>query len=352
MKTNKLKLLPIAICSLVAALWSEAQCMDPPQIREDEPIRNHQTKTVPTGSIMSFAGEVAPHGWTLCDGRETDSKKHPELYEIIGTKYVPDREIGFVTQSNARHKKKIFYIPDLRGRVIVGVDGGAGRVMSNNTLGASSGEENHQITVPELPIHSHQKFDAITGSLAFPATAVLSGRNPNLLCSAFTENTGGDKPHNNMQPYQVLNYIICNGVIDSVEKQSKIRKKRETLFIRESRLDNCIKQIQKMNNNHLNYESLNNILVEVLEIYRNVRDKYNENKKEFLNSTNIITNANLMRMVFCDLQPQTCEVDKRFYWEQVQNFKAIIKYDVLKSMKLYKELHGVPHTRWDEFKTM
>jgi len=212
MKINKLKAISIAVCYLIASLWSEAQCMDPPQI-ENVPIRNDLTEIIPTGSIMAFAGEVAPHGWLLCNGQQHSSVTYPELYEVVKEKYARENIRAFLIERNrAALMEKTFYVPDLRGRVIVGVDGGAGRVTANNILGASSGEERHQLTIAELAKHPHKMFDAISGSRALPTTAVLSGTNPNLAAFGFTEPEGGDQPHNNMQPYTCLNYIINTGI--------------------------------------------------------------------------------------------------------------------------------------------
>jgi microcystin-dependent protein len=168
-----------------------------------------QERLVPIGSILPFSGEIAPTGWLLCDGKQYTSQDYPDLYEVIKTKYIPSSE-QWVFKANEVHPVKIFYVPDLRGRVIVGIDGGKGRVTSNNTLGASGGEEKHKLTIEELASHNHNmglKYEHIyalgQGCLATNLTS------PNLS----THNSGGDKPHNNMQPYICLNYIINTGKV-------------------------------------------------------------------------------------------------------------------------------------------
>ncbi len=103
--------------------------------------------------------------------------------------------------------EKYFCVPDLRGRVIVGVDGGIGRVTDNNTLGASGGEENTILSINQIPKHYH-KFIVGGGTVNVGAGSysikesekldLMSGENP--------------YPHNNMQPYICLNYIINTGV--------------------------------------------------------------------------------------------------------------------------------------------
>ena len=212
MKTNKLKLLSIAICCLFLSLWSKAQCADEQRRNDDPIIRNNQTE-LSAGIIISFAGEVAPGGWLLCNGQQCSSQEYPELYKVIKTKYVPPQEELNVLRHNANEDKvyKLFYVPDLRGRVIVGVDGVTGRVTNNNALGASGGEESHILTVSELARHNHLIVDANAHAGSLPLSTMLGSSGSNLKNVAPSQETGGDQPHNNMQPYLVLNYIINTG---------------------------------------------------------------------------------------------------------------------------------------------
>ena len=84
------------------------------------------------------------------------SLTYPGLYEVIKEKYAPENIRAFLIERNGvAVLEKTFYIPDLRGRVIVGVDGGTGRVASNNTIGSVGGEESHILTVSEMPKHHH-----------------------------------------------------------------------------------------------------------------------------------------------------------------------------------------------------
>ena len=227
MKSYKLKPLLIAACCAATALWTEIQGMEE---RRDEPA----------GIINAFAGEIAPNGWLLCNGRECSSSEYPELYRAIETKFVPDHEELRILRHNAARENinnRLFYVPDLRGRVIVGVDGGAGRVtFGSNTLGGNGGEERHQLTIAELANHPHKMFDAITGSRALPTTAVLSGTNPNMACFGFTESEGGDQPHNNMQPYTCLNYIINTG-LGNEPQQNEIVQLKERIERLEASLE-------------------------------------------------------------------------------------------------------------------
>lgn len=90
------------------------------------------------------------------------------------------------------------------GKVLVGYDN---KDTDFNTIGKIGGEKKHKLTIEEMPSHNHKvdagtnvnqanvSYTVITGSLEYPNTTASS-----------IKNTGGDKPHNNLQPYQVVAY--------------------------------------------------------------------------------------------------------------------------------------------------
>ncbi len=132
------------------------------------------------------------------------------LFSILGTTYGGD---GVTT----------FALPDLRGRVPLGQGQGPG--LTPRVLGEESGSETVTLISTEIPAHNHQLLaNTAAGSLPEPTNNVLAGvSDPNSggLFNAFeaTANTtlsplaigvtGGSQPHNNMQPYLCLNYIIA-----------------------------------------------------------------------------------------------------------------------------------------------
>lgn len=105
-----------------------------------------------TGTVLDYAGTVAPDGWMLCYGQSLLRSDYPDLFARIGTAF---------GAADANH----FSLPDYRGRVAAGKDdmGGtaAGRVtaagagINGAQLGATGGTETHALTTAQMPNHSH-----------------------------------------------------------------------------------------------------------------------------------------------------------------------------------------------------
>jgi microcystin-dependent protein len=154
---------------------------------------------VPAGVVSAFAGAVAPSGYLLCNGASVLTATYPNLFAAIGYTY------GGAGAN--------FTMPDLRGRTIIGVGTGAG--LSVRTLNQAVGEENHLLTIPEMPSHTHvQDPHHHTYSAPFGGNSQWSSNSsgPSTVNTgdtiAVNNPTGGGGTHNNMQPSRGLNYII------------------------------------------------------------------------------------------------------------------------------------------------
>lgn len=153
------------------------------------------------GEIQMFAGNYAPKGWALCQGQLLPINQNQALFSLLGTTYGGN---GTTT----------FALPDLRSRVPI-------HVSNEFNQGQVGGSENVTLTINNMPSHSHT-VNAVntTGNQNLPTgnlladTLVLdpeySNGTPNtVMNSAMVGNSGGNQPMNNMQPYLVINYIIC-----------------------------------------------------------------------------------------------------------------------------------------------
>jgi microcystin-dependent protein len=156
--------------------------------------------------IMSF--NFAPKGWAQCNGQLLPINQNQALFSILGTTYGGDGRVNFG-------------LPDLRGRAAVYVGQGI-------TQGERGGEENHTLNMSEMPLHTHQLQGGLDPNPALQANPIadLFGQltipvynQPTNLTTAApgtVTNVGGSQPHNNMQPYLVLNVCIAlQGVFPS-----------------------------------------------------------------------------------------------------------------------------------------
>jgi microcystin-dependent protein len=153
--------------------------------------------------IRIFSFNYAPQGWALCNGQTLAINQNQALFALLGTTYGGN---GTTT----------FELPNLQGRVPLHFSGGS------YPLGQSTGEQNHTLSNSEMPAHVHTMNAANvaatlttpTGNaLAEPVTQVGNIYGPATTSTTMApqaiNNTGGSQPHNNMQPYLVLNFCIA-----------------------------------------------------------------------------------------------------------------------------------------------
>jgi len=154
-------------------------------------IRQASASFIPSGIIMDYGGSTAPAGWLACDGSAVSRTTYANLFTAIGTTWcVGD---GSTT----------FNLPDLRGRTTIGDGTGSG--LTARTLGTQNiGEENHVLTVPEIPSHNH----TVTSYSNDVNGDIGRGFGGTSTSGIATTSTGGGGGHNNMQPSAVVKKII------------------------------------------------------------------------------------------------------------------------------------------------
>jgi microcystin-dependent protein len=158
-----------------------------------------------TGEIRLFAGNFAPAGWALCQGQSMPISENDALFALLGTTYGGDGQ-------------ETFNLPDLQGRAPVHFGQGAG-ISQTYQIGESGGAETVTLNVNQMPIHNHGLFattDAGTSAnpegnvLAAPPTSTpfLRDTPSTQMANGALEPVGGSQPHENMQPFLVVNFII------------------------------------------------------------------------------------------------------------------------------------------------
>lgn len=155
------------------------------------------------GEIRMFAGNFPPSGWAFCDGQPLPISENEVLFQLIGTTYGGDGE-------------ETFNLPDLQSRVPVHQGTGGGVTY---TLGESGGVEQVTLTVQQIPVHTHALLGSTAaGTQTTPVDNVLAASNTvsmykaaavtGALNAASAGPAGGSQPHENLQPYLCINFII------------------------------------------------------------------------------------------------------------------------------------------------
>lgn len=159
------------------------------------------------GEIRMFAGDYAPQGWLPCDGRPLDISGNEVLFSLLSTTYGGDGRTNF-------------NLPDLRGRLPIGMGQGQNPALTNRPLGQSTGVEKVPLTEAHTPAHSHSfavgsaaTSNSSAGGMV-PATPsdfnlYASNSNSTLDSSVVQPAPGGSQAHNNVMPSLPISFIIC-----------------------------------------------------------------------------------------------------------------------------------------------
>ena len=151
------------------------------------------------GEIRMFGGTFAPQGWAFCDGSVLSIAENEVLFQLIGTSYGGDGQ-------------ETFALPDLRGRVPLHRSTGF-------AVGQAGGVETVTLTSQQLPTHTHAFLGSLDqgGTTNPPSNVVaqLPGGNAYIQDAASVTfdahsmlSVGGSQPHENLQPYLCVSFII------------------------------------------------------------------------------------------------------------------------------------------------
>lgn len=185
---------------------------------EDEINDNLRPGLFIAGDLKATARAAAPEGWLMCEGQAISRSTYKTLFAAIGTTY--GKGDGATT----------FNVPDLRGRVPVGVDGSAGRLSANDALGNAAGQEklrkhSHSVafnTSTESGFHTHPlpfftetrhegsgfAYSAVAPGAAATNSGNQSSTHVHAVVGGTSQTGQGAEDEMQMPPYQVVSWMV------------------------------------------------------------------------------------------------------------------------------------------------
>jgi microcystin-dependent protein len=157
--------------------------------------------TVYIGQLLLASFNFAPKNFAFCNGQLLAISSNQALFSLLGTTYG-----GNGVQN--------FALPNLQGRTPIGFGG-------NIVQGQAAGEDSHTLTLPESPQHTHALHgtSAAAGTInpnagifattAGPQTLYAPPNNLVAMSNAAISSAGGSVPHENRQPFLVMNWCIA-----------------------------------------------------------------------------------------------------------------------------------------------
>lgn len=175
----------------------------------------------PVGVVFPYAGQNAPSGFlhlngstlgALGSGADLMGEEYKPLYEFLWNN-MADTEApvsggrGVLATDDWLAIKSIQLI-DARGRFLIGA--GQGEGLKNREFSKKGGEEEHALTIAEMPSHTHIVKEGSLSPNGSGDEVLTSGDDYTRIIASYstTSSTGGDIPHNNMPPWLALTWII------------------------------------------------------------------------------------------------------------------------------------------------
>ena len=153
------------------------------------------------GEIRMFAGNFAPAGWMFCNGQLLPISEYEVLFMLIGTTYGGDGQTTFA-------------LPNLQGRLPV-------HQTSGYAMGQAGGAESVTLTASTMTAHSHAFLASTDPGAQTTPSGNVAAKIVGGAASAYTQqapttpmapnsigNDGGSQPHDNMQPFLCISFII------------------------------------------------------------------------------------------------------------------------------------------------
>lgn len=161
--------------------------------------------------IRMFGGNFAPRGWALCNGQTIPIPQNTALYALLSTYF-------------GGNGTSTFALPNLPGSAVMSQGNGPG--LTPRAIGDATGAVTCTLNMSQLAMHNH----AIQAYIDDPAAAQVpdptqllgsaQGLTPYLSVNTPAQTTmnpaalsmygnGAPVPHNNMQPYVCVNFIIA-----------------------------------------------------------------------------------------------------------------------------------------------
>lgn len=166
------------------------------------------------GQISLCGLDFAPRFWAFCNGQLLAINQNAALFSLLGTQYGGNGQTTFA-------------LPDLRGRVAIGMGQGAG--LPNYVIGQTGGSETVTLLATNMPGHTHLlaattqtatrrvaagsmlAADTSTNAEYYAVPGTVTPLSSNAIGSV-----GGNQPHENRQPYLSLSYCIAlSGIFPS-----------------------------------------------------------------------------------------------------------------------------------------